>query len=76
MARTFFEAVEKRRSIYALGKEEVVSRERVKEIVDFAVKHAPSPFNSQSGRVVLLFGKESSKFKELYAVAHWEVFGG
>jgi predicted oxidoreductase (fatty acid repression mutant protein) len=65
MARTFFEAVEKRRTIYALGKEEVVSRERVKEIVDFAVKHTPSPFNSQSGRVVVLFGKESSKFWDI-----------
>lgn len=48
-----------------LGKEEVVSRERVKEIVDFAVKHTPSPFNSQSGRIVVLFGKESSKFWDI-----------
>jgi len=62
MKTNFFEAVENRRSIYALGKTKTVSEERVREIVEFAVKHTPSPFNSQSGRVVVLFGKHSSKF--------------
>ena len=62
MKTTFFEAVENRRSIYALGKTKTVSEERVREVVEFAVKHTPSPFNSQSGRVVILFGHESSKF--------------
>jgi len=69
MSRTFFEAVENRRSIYALGKEAVVAQERIKSIVDFAVTHTPSPFNSQSGRVVLLFGKESSKFWDIARAA-------
>ncbi len=62
MKLTFFEAIEKRRSVYALGKEKVVTEARIKEIVETAVKHVPSPFNSQSGRAVVLFGKESSKF--------------
>jgi Predicted oxidoreductase related to nitroreductase len=62
MSRTFLEAVEKRRTIYALGKEKVVPQERIKTIVDFVVTHTPSPFNSQSGRIVVLFGTESSKF--------------
>lgn len=62
MSKTFLEAVENRRSIYALGKDKKVSAEQVTKIVEFAVKHVPSPFNSQSGRVVVLYGKESSKF--------------
>jgi predicted oxidoreductase (fatty acid repression mutant protein) len=62
MKTTFFESVENRRSIYALGKTKTVSEERVREIVEFAVKHTPSPFNSQSARVVVLFGNQSSKF--------------
>jgi predicted oxidoreductase (fatty acid repression mutant protein) len=60
MSRELFEAIENRRSIYSLGKNKVVDETRVKEIVEFAVKHGPSPFNSQSARVVLLFGKESN----------------
>jgi len=62
MSKTFLEAVENRRSIYALGKDKPVSPERITAIVEFAVKHVPSPFNSQSGRVLVLYGKESNKF--------------
>lgn len=61
MANTFLEAIQARRTYYGLSKEEVVNQERVKEIVNHAVKHSPSAFNSQSARVVVLFGKESDK---------------
>lgn len=62
MNTTFYDAVKGRRSIYALGTTEVVPKSRIREIVEFAVKHVPSPFNSQSGRAVVLFGEESHKF--------------
>jgi hypothetical protein len=55
-------AFEKRRSIYSLGKTKTVSEQKIREIVETAVKHVPSPFNSQSARVVLLFGSESERF--------------
>jgi predicted oxidoreductase (fatty acid repression mutant protein) len=61
VANTFLEAIEARRTYYGLSKEEIVTPERVKEIVNHAVKHSPSAFNSQSARVVVLFGKESDK---------------
>lgn len=61
MANSFLEAVEARRTYYGLSKEEVVKPERIKEIVNHAVKHTPSAFNSQSSRAVVLFGKESDK---------------
>ena len=62
MTRSFTEALEKRRSIYALGNRKTVGDDKVRELVEFAVKHVPSPFNSQSARVVILFGAESNRF--------------
>jgi predicted oxidoreductase (fatty acid repression mutant protein) len=55
-------ALEKRRSIYALGKRKVADEKSVRDIVEYATKHVPSPFNSQSARVVILFGAESDRF--------------
>ncbi|HNY17957.1 MAG TPA: nitroreductase family protein [Treponemataceae bacterium] len=62
MTRTFTEALANRRSIYALGNRNTVGNEKIRELVEFAVKHVPSAFNSQSARVVLLFGAESNRF--------------
>jgi len=62
MSRSFFEAVKNRRTVYALGKNKVVSKDRIREIAEFAVLNSPSAFNSQSGRVVVLFDAESSRF--------------
>ncbi len=61
----FFQAIEHRRSIYAIGKGKIVPENRIQEIVHHAVTHVPSAFNSQSGRVVILFGKESTTFWEM-----------
>lgn len=61
----FFKAIEHRRSIYAIGKGKTVPENRIQEIVRHAVTHVPSAFNSQSGRVVILFGKESTTFWEM-----------
>ncbi|WP_108671687.1 nitroreductase family protein [Peribacillus acanthi] len=60
-AENFYSAVQNRRSIYAISKESPVSDERIQEVIEFAVKHSPSSFNSQSGRVVVLLGNEHDK---------------
>ena len=60
-ANGFLQAIGERRSLYAISSEKVVSEERVQEIVEFAVKHTPSAFNSQSARVIVLFGEQSNK---------------
>tara|TARA_R110002051_G_scaffold15445_4_gene48193 strand:+ start:315 stop:923 length:609 start_codon:yes stop_codon:yes gene_type:complete len=52
---------EKRRSIYALTNELSVSNEEVVKLVEHAILHTPSAFNSQSTRVVILFGEEHQK---------------
>lgn len=54
--KDFYKAVGNRRSVYNINNEKVVPEERIIEIIEHAVKHTPSPFNSQSGRVVILLG--------------------
>ncbi|WP_261540205.1 nitroreductase family protein [Burkholderia multivorans] len=62
MSDAFLSSIKKRRSIYSLGKDLPVSKEKIVEIVKEAVTHSPSSFNSQSSRVVVLFGNEHHKF--------------
>ena len=57
MERTFKEALKHRRSYYEISNQSPVSDEKIEEIVRYAVKHVPSAFNSQSTRLVLLFGE-------------------
>lgn len=54
MERNICEALQRRRSYYALLDESPVSDGQIGELVRFAVKHIPSAFNSQSARLVLL----------------------
>jgi uncharacterized protein len=61
----FYTAVEGRRSVYAISKEQVVSDERIQEIINHAVKHTPSSFNSQSARVVVLLGQNHDRFWDI-----------
>lgn len=63
--KDFYEAVEERRSIYAISKEHVVSDERIQEVINHAVKHTPSAFNSQSARVVVLLGDKHTKLWDI-----------
>ncbi len=61
----FLNAIKTRRSVYGISKEIPVSEERIQEIVEEAVLHTPSSFNSQSSRVVVLFGEQHDKFWDL-----------
>ncbi|HEX3021637.1 MAG TPA: nitroreductase family protein [Lachnospiraceae bacterium] len=61
MSKDFLTAVADRRTFYGIGKETVVSDDGIKEIIEHAVKHTPSAFNSQSARVVLLLGAHHDK---------------
>ena len=59
---SFLELAAKRRTQYALGKTLPVSQDEVTHIIQTAVRLSPSSFNSQSSRVVILFGAQSEKF--------------
>lgn len=65
MKLEFNQAVENRRTYYGINKNSPISSEEIKGIVEHAVKYTPSPFNSQSARVVLLLGDQHDRLWEL-----------
>ena len=56
---------EKRRSIYALSNQLPVSNDEIVKLVEHAVLHTPSAFNSQSTRIVVLFGDDHNKLWQM-----------
>ncbi|KAJ9142632.1 Nitroreductase [Pleurostoma richardsiae] len=66
-AATILENVKNRRTYYPLSKELPISKERIQEIVKEALLHVPSSFNSQSNRVLVLFGAEHEKLWDITA---------
>ena len=58
----FLEQMAKRRTIYAIGKNVALEQQNIEQIIDQAVELSPSAFNSQSSRVVKLFGASHEKF--------------
>lgn len=65
MTKDFYGAIKERRSIYGIGNEIPVSQERIEEIIKESVKYTPTAFNSQSGRVVVLFGDNHHKLWDI-----------
>ena len=56
---------ETRRSIYMLNDQLPVSKDEVVKLVEHAVLHTPSAFNSQSSRLVVLFGEDHQKLWQI-----------
>lgn len=65
MTKDFYTAVKERRSMYAISKESPILDDRIQEIVENAVIHTPSAFNSQSARIVILFGENHDKLWDI-----------
>ncbi|MFS0637697.1 nitroreductase family protein [Mesobacillus foraminis] len=65
MMKDFYATLKERRSYYGINKEVNVSDERIREIVEFAVKYTPSAFNSQSARLVVLTGEAHEKLWDI-----------
>ncbi|GAB4073979.1 nitroreductase family protein [Barrientosiimonas marina] len=61
MVSDFYHALTTRHSYYELDKNIQISDEKIQEIVEFAVAHTPSAFNSQTARLVVLLGDEHDK---------------
>ncbi|WP_343682325.1 nitroreductase family protein [Acinetobacter baylyi] len=59
---SFLDKIKQRRSIYAIGKNVALEQDKIEDLIKDAVKHSPSSFNSQSSRVVILFGESHHKF--------------
>jgi len=65
MERNLKEALKHRRSYYGITNESPISDEEIQEIMNFAILHTPSAFNSRTSRIVLLLGKEHLKLWEI-----------
>ncbi|MCP1314773.1 nitroreductase family protein [Halomonas sp. 707D7] len=65
MANSAIEAFENRRSQYAIGKDIPLDQDATAELIQKAVKLAPTSFNSQSSRAVILFGEHHDRFWQI-----------
>lgn len=65
MNNAVIEHLKKRRTQYALGRNVDIDKDALNKLIQQAIKHTPSSFNSQSSRAVILFGEQSVKFWEL-----------
>ena len=61
----FLQQLKDRRTIYAIGKNLSHSNDQIEQLIIEAVKHSPSAFNSQSSRVVTLFGAAHYDFWDI-----------
>jgi len=71
MSDKFLEAVKGRKSLYKMTADVPISDAKIKEIVESAITHAPSTYNVQSARAVILFGENHTKLWDL-AAKHME----
>ena len=62
---TFIDLITKRRSQYALGSDLPLAQADVTALIQEAVRQAPSSFNSQSSRAVILFGDQHQRFWQI-----------
>ncbi|MCL2569007.1 MAG: nitroreductase family protein [Oscillospiraceae bacterium] len=65
MSKDFYAAIKERRSFYKISSEAKVSDKRISEVIEDAILHVPSAFNSQSARVILLLEKHHQKLWDL-----------
>ncbi|WP_455477512.1 nitroreductase family protein [Bartonella sp. B41] len=61
MSNILIENIKKRRTQYILGKKLSINKSEIEFLIKEAIRYTPSSFNSQSSRVVILFGEESDK---------------
>lgn len=64
MSNIVLEELQKRRSIYVLGRNVNKSAEDLAALIQDAVEAAPSAFNSQSSRVLVVMGEHQDKLWE------------
>ncbi len=62
---SLFEAIKQRCSLHTLTSDVSISDARIQEIVREAILRAPTPFNCQSGRAVVLLNDEHKKFWDI-----------
>ena len=54
--------IEKRRSVYSLGTHVKSTQDEITQMIQHCLKNAPSAFNSQSVRIIVLYGESYQAF--------------
>lgn len=67
MKEQLLELAKKRRSIYALGRNINQTPDEIADLIKEDIKWAPTPFNNQTTRAVILFGQNHEKL--------WDIVG-
>ena len=67
MTNQFNQLQEKRRSIYALGKNVKKDKQTLVDLIEKTIELSPSAFNSQTVRAVIAFGKIPIEF----GISYW-----
>ena len=58
----FQKLIEKRRSVYSLGTHVKSTQDEITQLIQHCLKNAPSAFNSQSTRIIVLYGDSYHAF--------------
>ncbi|ATO20379.1 nitroreductase family protein [Acinetobacter sp. LoGeW2-3] len=61
----FLDQIKQRRTIYAIGNNVTLDQAEIENTIKEAVRHSPSSFNSQTSRVVILFGESHQNFWDI-----------
>mgnify|MGYP000992961518 CR=1 FL=1 len=59
---SFLAHMKQRRTIYSLGQNVPITADQIEDIIKEAVRNSPSAFNSQTSRIVTLYGGSHAKF--------------
>lgn len=59
---SFLDQIKQRRTIYSIGKNVDLTPANIESLIKEAVNHSPSAFNSQTSRIVTLFGESHLQF--------------
>ena len=65
MTEKFFKALENRRTYYNISCNSPISDDRIIYIIQEAIKHTPSAFNSQNSRAIILLGDHHKKLWDI-----------
>ncbi|PTM22329.1 nitroreductase [Lactobacillus sp. PFC-70] len=65
MKTQLIDLMKQRRSIYALGRNVTATQAELIDLIEDAIKQAPTPFNNQTTRAVILFGDSHEKLWDI-----------
>jgi predicted oxidoreductase (fatty acid repression mutant protein) len=65
MNKSLLETIQHRRTYYSITDKTPVSDKEIEEILNFAILHVPSAFNSQSTRLVLLLNENHQRLWQI-----------